>query len=133
MEKYIQGDVILIKVAELPATAERVEIEERVGRLVLQESEVTGHFHHFMPDADVELYQDTTFVPTNKTLTPDKGKYLVINAKTTKLFHGKGYEENPTENRTGDHKALPVPPGIYKIRIVQVYDYASMEAVQVRD
>jgi hypothetical protein len=131
--KYVQGDVVLIKINSLPKGLEKQELESRYNRVVLQESEVTGHHHHFMPDADVEVYRDPADMFNNKTVTVDTNRYLVINAKTTKLYHGKGFEENPAENRTGDHKAMPVPPGIYKINIVQVYDYDLEERVLVRD
>jgi len=133
IEKLIQGDVILIKVDKLPENVQKVDIEQLTGRLILQESEVTGHHHHFTPEADVALYQDMDYVPSNPTITPDRGRFLVVSAGGAKLFHGKGFEEKPSTTGKGDHDAFVVPPDVYRIRIVQEYDYAKREAVRVRD
>lgn len=136
MEKYIQGDVILVKLDSLPEGLVLESPEVQNNGIVLQHSEVTGHFHHFKSNAAVDIYRDPSFELTTeeKTITPNVGKFLVIKGgKGEVLYHGKGYEENPVEARSGDHKALKLPDGIYKIDIVRVFDYDKMEERRVVD
>jgi hypothetical protein len=136
MEKYVQGDVILVRVDSLPETAVKEVVEVINNGIVLQHSEVTGHFHHFKSNAAVDIYRDSAFGLTEqeKTVTPNVGKFVVIKGgKGEMLYHGKGYEEDPVLFRTGDHKALKLPDGIYRIDIVRVFDYDKKETHRVAD
>lgn len=135
MKRYVQGDVILKKVSKLPSNMETFNTKTKV----LQESEVTGHHHHFKPTALVDLYIPTEVERSTDnldklftTITPDLGKYIVVKEDAL-LFHGKGFDVAPAENGTGDHKALSIPAGIYKIDIAREYDYEYMEESRVVD
>lgn len=124
--KVIQGDVIIRKVEALPEGLKKLE-----GK-VLQESEVTGHHHHFAPDAEVEVYQRDEKAGEQLTITPNMGKYIVVEG-TSLLYHGKEFELDPNKTGNGDHKALTIEPGIYEIDIVREYDYDAMETRRVVD
>ena len=122
--KIRQGDVTLIKVAELPENAELVKTH------ILQASEVSGNFHKFKPTADVAIYE-TLKVASGDSITPDMGKFVQVN-ETSWMFHGKQeqYDDVPAN---GDHTSLKVPPGIYKVHIAREYDYDREETRQVID
>lgn len=130
--KYVQGDVILTLVKELPDNM--VEFNSKTK--VLQESEVTGHHHHFKPNTDVVLYvpRDISKLESLSftTITPDEGKYIQVKEPAT-LYHGKDFEFNPSAKGIGDHNALSLPSGIYKVDIVREYDYDYMETKRVVD
>jgi hypothetical protein len=121
-----QGDVKLIRVNELPKDAVKLK-----GK-VLQESETSGHHHHFKPDAGVVLYQTKSEPNSDLTITPDFGKFIVVEYESD-LFHGKGFIDNPATDGSGDHKALRINPGTYKVVIKREYDYASKSHKQVVD
>ena len=126
--KKIQGDVILKKVSNLPEGLTKLETK------VLQESEVTGHHHHFKPDADVEVYERGTEQDNGGiTITRDTGKYIVVNTDGTLLYHGKSFEFDPNPNNTGDHVAMPLDAGTYQVIITREWDYESNEAAAVVD
>ena len=94
-KKQIQhGDVLLEKVAKLPKECKRVE--DRNGRLVIAEGEATGHSHTITADM--------------ATLYELKGNLYVEITKPTTIEHQ-------------EHKALPIPEGIYQIGRVKEFDY----------
>ena len=126
MFKKIQGDVIIKKIDKLPEGLTFCDTK------VLQESEVTGHHHHFHPEADVEVWQMESEPTEQLTITPDFGKFIVVR-EPTKLYHGKGFKEDPAKDRSGDHKALSIEPGVYKIDITREYDYNLNETTRVVD
>lgn len=128
-QRLIQGDVILVKVGELPASA----VQQEFTKKVLQMSEVTGHHHHFHPTASVDLFIDSQFVPSEKSVTPNLGKLVLVRDEDALLYHGKGFDAIPVARGTGDHEALRVPPGVYRIDIVRVYDYLKNEMSRVVD
>jgi hypothetical protein len=122
-----QGDVRLVPVDSLPASAKEVK-----GK-VLQESETTGHHHHFRPDAPVRIYQTKEQPdPAARTITPDLGKFIVVD-DVTLLYHGKGFDPQPALRGLGDHHALTINPGIYRIDIKREYDYSRKMARKVVD
>jgi len=126
MQYYQQGDVLLKKVSALPKEAKKIK-----GK-VLQESEITGHHHHFKGNAAVDLYQ-TLETPTNdKTITPNFGKFIIVK-EMSDLFHGKGFDATPAALNRGDHDAISIPPGIYEIDIVREYDFDANEVSRVVD
>ena len=126
MSTIRQGDVVFTKVADLPTEA------KAVAGTILQESEVTGHHHHFKPDADIQIFQIGD-EPQGNTITPDFQKYVVVNGVCEILYHGKGFDPAPAIAKTGDHEALKIDQGIWKINIVREYDYESNEVRQVVD
>jgi len=68
MEKYIQGDVILVKLDSLPEGLVLETPEVQNNGIVLQHSEVTGHFHHFKSNAAVDIYRDPSFELTTEEI-----------------------------------------------------------------
>lgn len=130
--KLIQGDVILRKVEGLPTDATLVTDKA----VVLQESEVTGHHHHFRGNAAVALYQSETAAEQLDgvtTITPNLGKFIVVGPEGATLYHGKGFEDDPASTGNGDHKALQVGAGVWEIDIVREWDYDSQEVTRVVD
>jgi len=133
-DKLIQGDVILVYLGSSSSILDNMgATKQKFEKKVLQESEVSGHHHHFMPTALVDLYQDPKFVSKEKTITPNIGKLILVYDTDALLYHGKGFDEVPALKGTGDHKALVVPPGVYEIDIVREYCYASHETARVVD
>ena len=129
LNDFIQGDVILRKVSNLPEGLIKVDTK------ILQQSEVTGHHHHFRPDANVEVYESLQMnTPSDfTTITPDQGKYIVVNEDGELLYHGKGFQIDPNPSRTGDHVAIPLEKGTYQILITREWDYNKNEAATVVD
>jgi len=117
MEIIRQGDVFLELIEKLPKGLTKVE-PEKAGddRIILQHSETSGNHHHFQGNAAVDMYQELDSPLNSKTITPDYGKFIVVK-EGTNLFHGKGFVKNPTVGRTGDHHALYIHPGVYRIGI----------------
>lgn len=99
----VQGDVFLVRVEKMPAKACKVEKAER--GYIIAEGEATGHAH--VIDADIECYE--------------KDKILYI----------KTQREVPLSHE--EHTEILVPPGIWKVGIVQEYDAFQEEARNVRD
>jgi hypothetical protein len=125
-----QGDVLLKRVDTLPAGLEQVVSKYKV----LQQSETTGHHHHFLPTARVDVFQSPTIVTEagTTTITTNRGKYIVVYEETA-LYHGKGFVPDPARDGSGDHKSLLLPPGMYQVDIVREYDYDRMEVTRVVD
>lgn len=122
-----QGDVLIKPVAQLPEGLTKLDTK------VLQESEITGHHHHFTKDADVTVYQRSANPADELTITPNFGKYIVVGPKGADLYHGKGFEERPADTRTGDHNVVQLRQGVYEIDIVREYCYDTNEPVRVVD
>jgi len=106
-----QGDVIFHR-ADIPKSA-----TEKIKSLVVQEGEHTGHAHRLMfrhgegtAGARCEILRD-----------PKTGeRYLSIEKEPVNLSHE-------------EHKTFAIPPGEYRIGIVQEYDHFAEEARQVQD
>jgi hypothetical protein len=105
--QYQQGDVVLQRIAEIPADA------ERANGVVLAEGE-GHHVHRFATTADVELYvrdgvrfarvkQDSVI----EHVTPDGGR--------------------------GEHHPITIPAGDYQFGQVREYDYLAEMAREVID
>ena len=94
-----QGDVNLVKVANLPTEVE--EIKPDNGKTVLAYGEVTGH-SHALSATKTRQFKD---VKTGK-------EYLQVTEKT-KLFHE-------------EHRNFDVEPGIYEKRIAREYQDQGM-------
>lgn len=99
MKQIQHGDVLLKKMAKLPKGV--VEVPRVDGLLILAEGEATGH-HHMVVDKTAVLWE------LNGNL------YLEV-TETVTITHE-------------EHKALPIPTGIYRVGRVKEYDYfAEME------
>lgn len=124
-----QGDVLIKRVDKLPENAIKLKTK------ILQESEITGHHHHFKEDAPVTVYQLSETALTSEgitTITPNLGKFITVEEDTF-LYHGKEFDYDPAPLGKGDHKALKIEPGTYYIDIVKEFDYDTNEAVRVVD
>lgn len=126
--RFVQGDVVLMRVDALPPNAQQQEFEKKV----LQMSEVTGHHHHFRPTAKVDLYVDQESASSDKSITPNLGKYVVVTEDSV-LYHGKEFTDQPAKVGQGDHNSQLIPAGIYYVNITSEFDYDRMESVAVRD
>lgn len=117
----IQGDVILKRITDLPKdllkTADKT----------LQKSEITGHHHRFEKAASLVVFETK-----DDKASMDYSKFLVV-TEEAKLFHGKGFEIDPTLTDTGDHRALDVPKGTYEVVIAQEFNYDTFESARVVD
>jgi hypothetical protein len=123
-----QGDVLITKIASLPANAKDVTGEQKI----LQDSETTGNFHRFEPTAPVRIYQTMDTPKNARTITADFGKFIVVEEESL-LYHGKEFDLQPEKFGRGDHHALKIEPGIYQIDIVREFDYDTNESVRVTD
>ncbi len=104
MKQLQHGDVLLREVAKLPKGV--IEVPRKEICLILAEGEATGH-HHVIIDKPATLWE----------LKGDL--YLEVTEPVT-ITHD-------------EHKALPIPVGIYQIGRVMEYDYFSEMERQVRD
>lgn len=133
--KYIQGDVILRRISDVASLSSLPEGLTKLEGSVLQMSEVTGHHHHFRPEAKVEVYGRNHPVEGDtgvRTITPDENKYILV-FEDELLYHGKSFEPKPAAKGTGDHNAFAVPAGTYEVVITREFDYDRMEERRVVD
>jgi hypothetical protein len=89
---FRQGDVLLLKVDDVPTQAEP---EPRGGRIVLAEGEVTGHAHA-IEERDARAF------------THEGQRYLLTRSRT-QLIHE-------------EHAPIEVPPGAYRVIIQREYE-----------
>lgn len=102
-----QGDVLLEKVIQLPSN------KSRLNHLTLAEGEVTGHAHR------VEVLDGDTGIA--ELFREEKGNmYLSVKNGQVTLTHE-------------EHGNITLEEGIYKIGIVQEYDYETEESKNVMD
>lgn len=102
-----QGDV-LIKTTKIPKGLEKVEDP------VLQHGEATGHAHR------LQMFKHDT----------GTGSWTVYKDKEGIRFLKV---ETPTDLTHEEHNTITIPPGEYKIGIVQEYDHFAEEARNVVD
>jgi hypothetical protein len=93
-----QGDVLLVPVDAVPATANTTVARDGRGRLILAEGEVTGHTHAII-DESAEL------------VTSEEAPELYL------LVHGT----DPVALLHEEHATVHVPPGKYERRILREY------------
>jgi hypothetical protein len=104
---FRQGDVMLVRVDELPAGLE--DITPKAGRVVLLQGEATNHFHAFY-DRGVQVY-----ARDKKAARPE---YLRV-VETAYLKHE-------------EHETAKLPPGLYRMP-VQTEHQDSDEPIVVSD
>ena len=126
--KYIQGDVIIRQIKELP----KVELEE-ITDGIIQPSETLGKAHKFAPNETHAKIYDAKANPEGGTITPNTQKFIVVDSNGVVMFHGKGLEVSPNLDTLTDHAAMKIPEGIYYVDIAREFDYDSMETVRVVD
>jgi hypothetical protein len=96
MKQIQHGDVLIKEIGELPTGVKPVG--RRNGALVIAEGEATGH-HHVITAEKAFLYEL-------------KGDLFLECTESVTITHE-------------EHKALPIPAGIYQIGRVREYDYFS--------
>jgi hypothetical protein len=99
--QYRQGDVLLIKVNQLPQ--EKMLIEREYGRIVLAHGEATGHAHA-ISDPIARFW--------------DSGKERVLEIP------------EPTELKHEEHAAIPLAPGYYRVIHQREYTPERIQHVQ---
>jgi hypothetical protein len=116
MQQIRQGDICLVRVAQLPPSVQ--PRPKSRGRLTLGYGEVTGH-HHVVEDAIWVVAEDTTpedlrqFAMGNKTIP-----VFVVAEETTLLVHQ-------------EHDAIVVEPGIWQV--LRQREYTPGAIMSVRD
>lgn len=109
--EVVQGDVYACRVKELPKDVKKMKRTE-LG-YVIAYGEATNHSHVIEDDTDM--------------FTSDDGFIYLKNDKLVTLKHVK--EGVPTR----EHNPVTLEPNIWKIGIVEEYDYFEQEARKVRD
>lgn len=100
---YRQGDVLVVRVAAVPAEA--TEARREHGRIILAHGEVTGHAHAIVsPDAA-------------PFMTPEGELYIVVD-EVSELLHE-------------EHAPITLEPGAYKV--VRQREYLPEEIRNVAD
>lgn len=93
MKTYQHGDVLIIEVESIPATARK---QKRKGDLILMEGELTGHAHR-VKESKVDSYIDDAMLYIEALL--------------------------PCEVTHEEHNTIALPPGKYRIAQVREYDH----------
>lgn len=93
MEMYRQGDVLLIKVDNIPKE-KCEEVEREQGKLILARGEATGH-HHAIANKHAKL------------LAAQMGMFLILK-KAAELYHQ-------------EHDPIDLPPGNYQVILQREY------------
>ena len=112
MTMYRQGDVLLVRVDQLP---DAPTVAAKHNHLILAEGEVTGHCHYIpsleavMLEANDAMRQTAAAAGVVDTRTVLGG--LRISAATT-LYHGTPVQA-PAVPRDGDHAFINLPAGEY--------------------
>ena len=104
MKMYRQGDVLLLKVDEIPEKAIKGEKEDLA---ILAYGEKTGHMHA-IKSKDVDRYIENNNI------------YIEI-CNTVILSHGLKKEIESKVEVGRDHAPVKIPPGNYKIIIQREY------------
>jgi hypothetical protein len=103
-----QGDILIVPIAETPASAKPIDAEN--GRLILARGEATGH-HHSIAIADrVALFREDGA----------GGGLFLFNAGPA-----------PALLEHQEHSALAIPPGAFEVR--RQVEYTPEELRQVLD
>ena len=102
MQKIIrQGDVLLVRVAKVPAKASKIAAEG--GRVVLAHGEVTGHAHAIYEPAKAKLW------------SAGAERFLQV-METVALQHE-------------EHSAANLAPGVYRVAIQTEYTPQALRNV----
>lgn len=120
MKGYLQqGDVLFHRVATIPKANVK-----RVHDPVVQHGEHTGHAHRLafrhgekMGSAAMDAHATNWEIVVDKTTGE---RFLSVKKEPVALSHE-------------EHKTISIPPGNYRIGIVQEYDHFAEEARQVMD
>ncbi len=115
MEFYLQGDVLLERVADVAAPSGQLVPPHADGSVVLAEGEVTGHRHRFTGDSGgVVMFRDDGLardVPSDLYLG-----HIKIAGAAAALLHE-------------EHDPIVLPAGTYRVRAQREYDAGEARRV----
>ena len=113
--QYRQGDVLIERVAEIPATALKQEMSRCV---ILAHGEVTGH-QHVLKAADLaDWWKQGEISPVNERSPALAGELFVSLSERAAVTHP-------------EHATIELPPGNY--RVTRQREYSPQATRNVRD
>jgi len=107
---YRQGDVLLIKINELPKD---VKFKTRKDKIILK-GEVTGHAHRFKGNTKI-------LEVAERISTLDYSAQRVIDPSESQVI-GYAIVDKPAQLTHEEHNTITIPAGIYEIRRQREYD-----------
>lgn len=128
---YRQGDVLFIKIDELPP----LKFKTKKDKVVL-EGEVTGHAHKLEGKAKIlevaERIANVAFgIPSivwdRGTLTAHLGGF--VSGPNSQVI-GYAVVDSPAELTHEEHKPITIPAGVYQIRRQREYDEEQIRFVE---
>lgn len=124
---YRQGDVLFIRIDELPPLTFKVKEDK-----VILEGEVTGHAHKIKGDAKIlEVAERIANGPrmtwNGDTLTTSLEPF-VQNPRSQVI--GYAVVDAPAELTHEEHNTITIPAGIYQIRRQREYDEKEIRFVE---
>jgi len=128
---YRQGDVLLIKIDELPP----LTFKEKKGKVVL-EGEVTGHAHKLKGEAKIlevaeeianSFFDNSRITWDINTLTAHLGGFT---SGPRSQVIGYAVVDSPAELTHEEHDTITIPPGKYQIRRQREYDEEQIRFVE---
>ena len=102
-----QGDVLFMSITDLPANC------KSRNNPILVKGETTGHHHAIATDTLLESLEDILYEDKH-------GDLYIKNEKPITITHQ-------------EHRAIDVPPGIWKVERVKEYDHFLEESRFVHD
>lgn len=90
---FRQGDVLIERIAEIPATAEK---QPKATRIILAHGEVTGHHHTLEVAYPADWWKEGEISPTNEKPTTLAGELFVS-------LPAGGVVKHPEHAETGHH------------------------------
>jgi len=130
---YRQGDVLLIKIDELPS----LTFEEKKDKVILK-GEVTGHAHKLEGSAKILEVAEGIANPffDSPRMTWDRGT-LTAHLDIDTFAPGQnsqviGYAvvDSPAELTHEEHNTITIPKGVYQIRRQREYDEKEIRFVE---
>ena len=128
---YRQGDVLFIKIAELPPLKFKTKKDK-----VILEGEVTGHAHKLKGDAKIlEVAERIANAPfSGPRMTWDRNT-LTASLETfaqnpNPQVVGYAVVDTPAELIHEEHNTITIPAGIYQIRRQREYDEKEIRFVE---
>ena len=105
---YRQGDVLLVKVAEVPAHAVRVA-QRPDHRVILAEGEATGHHHAVTCDRATLLVEEAEAIAAKRWLQIDGNEPVALTHQ--------------------EHATILLEPGVYEVRRQREYHPSEIRRV----
>jgi len=128
---YRQGDVLFIKIDELPP----LSLKEKKSKVVL-EGEVTGHAHKLEGKAKIlevaerianPSFSSPRIVWDREGLMAHLGDF--VSGPRSQVI-GYAVVDSPAELTHEEHKTITIPPGKYQIRRQREYDEEQIRFVE---